>query len=121
VPGTPLKRARKAQAKPVNASPVTLVPTELNPSTWPAKTGTVTDPAVLLRHGLEPKTEAPAVAKVTFIPLKPPAPKELPGEGQLWCCWKAAQETSCPRWRTDSLAGLCCPTCGNIEVLRLDG
>jgi len=97
------------------------VPTALNPDTWPEETGTVTDPAILARHGLAPD-EPPAE-----LAGKPePAPAKTQGEppsGAEWFqCLVGNLPTEHTFWSKDHLAEpprrVSCPECGSTTVVR---
>lgn len=98
-----------------------VVPTALNPDTWPEKTGTVTDPDVLRRHGLEPRGgDAPEIV-VEFLPE--PAPERPSPQHELFQCLKNQLPTKHQQFWSDAhLKGEAplCPTCGARTVIRAE-
>lgn len=98
-----------------------VVPTALNPDTWPAKTGTVTDPEILARHGLGVTTGSTATVTVQSPPQ--PVPKQPSAQHELFDCLVRQLPSGHPSFWSDAhLKGerLACPVCDSVTVLRVE-
>jgi len=101
-----------------------LVPTAINPDTWPEQTGTVTDPEILAAHGLKPP-ETPEVSRGAEAQEDDDDQGPIPDGAEWFQCLSRGLPTKHRFWANEHLQDppqqIACYYCGSPTVVRLEG